>query len=72
MHLTKLYLRQIFAIADWVSTPSQPAAKYHIVQPRETLYRISIIYNVTVDQLRKLNGIPENSAIWSGQKLRIS
>jgi len=45
-------------------------AQYHIVQPGETLYRIHIKYNVSIEKLRKLNHLKGNY-IKVGQKLRI-
>ena len=44
--------------------------KYHIVQPKQTLYTISKMYNTTVEKLREWNSLPDNS-ISIGQKLRI-
>lgn len=44
--------------------------KYHIVQPGETLYRISLKYNVPIEEIQKLNGL-EGNLIAAGQKLKI-
>jgi flagellum-specific peptidoglycan hydrolase FlgJ len=44
--------------------------QYHIVQPKETLYRIHINYGVSIKKLRKLNKLKGNY-IKVGQKLRI-
>jgi flagellum-specific peptidoglycan hydrolase FlgJ len=44
--------------------------QYHIVQPKETLYRIHINYGVSIKKLRKLNNLKGNY-IKVGQKLRI-
>lgn len=46
-------------------------AEYHEVQPGETLYRISVRYNISVDSLRRLNGLSEQTAIHPGQKLKV-
>ena len=44
------------------------APKYHEVQPKETLYGISKLYNVTITQLQEWNGLQAND-IKIGQKL---
>lgn len=43
---------------------------FHIVTDGETLYRISMMYNISVDKLRKLNKLSNNN-IFVGQKLRL-
>lgn len=43
---------------------------YHTVRPGETLFRIASIYNLTVDELKSLNGL-SNNEISVGQKLKI-
>ena len=46
-------------------------ARYHTVQSDETLYRISLKYGLSVDRLKELNQLPNNT-IKPGQKLRVS
>lgn len=43
---------------------------FHTVKKGETLYRISVNYKVSVDQLKKLNGLTSNN-ISIGQKLKV-
>ena len=50
----------------------EPEIHYHQVQPGETLYRISLKYDITVDELRKLNNIGPEAIIHIGQKLKVS
>ncbi len=50
--------------------PSAPAAQYHTVQGGETLYAISKKYNVSVGQIKTLNGLGSN-LISVGQQLRV-
>lgn len=52
----------------------QPGSKvtYHEVQSGETLYGISRQYNISVDTLRRLNGLSEQTAIHPGQKLKVN
>lgn len=52
----------------------QPAAskmQYHEVSTGDTLYSISKKYNMSVDELRKINHMTQNSVIVPGQKLII-
>jgi len=43
------------------STVEEITSVYHIVQPGETLYRISKTYNVSVDSLKMLNDLNSNN-----------
>jgi LysM repeat protein len=52
--------------------PVEDTRKYHIVTPGETLYRISVTYNISVDELRGLNNIGPQAVIHVGQKLQVS
>jgi LysM repeat protein len=54
------------------ASPSKAAVAYHKVSPGETLYRIANRYNMTVDELRRLNNLKPNQAIMPGQKLAIA
>lgn len=62
------------------STPSPPTQKkkaatdqanQHIVKKGDTLYSISRKYGLSVEQLRKKNGLDKNSVIFIGQKLNV-
>jgi membrane-bound lytic murein transglycosylase D len=55
----------------WVPKPAKPDDDFHIVQPAETLYRIAMKYNLSVEALRRLNNLSENQFIYPGQKLRV-
>ncbi len=44
--------------------------EYHIVQPGETLYRIHVKYHVSIEKLRELNGLKDNT-IHVGQKIKL-
>lgn len=52
------------------NTPTKSSPKYHRVQATETLYSISKQYGVSVDQIKKLNRLPNNN-ISVGRVLRI-
>lgn len=53
------------------SSKAKSTAKFHQVQPGETLYRISRRYGLSVDQLRSYNDLSPDTAIYPGQKLRL-
>lgn len=44
---------------------------YHIVQKGETLYKIAKNYNISVEELMKLNSLSETSIIFAGQKIKV-
>lgn len=47
-------------------------AKYHVVKPQETLYRVATMNGLSVAQLRKLNKMaPNDNNIRPGQKLKV-
>jgi len=46
------------------------AIMYHIVRKNETLYRISTKYGVSIDEIKRLNGLTSNF-ITVGQKLQL-
>ncbi len=50
---------------------AETTALFHTVQKGETLWRISRKYDITVDQLRQLNGLAPDADIYSGTKLRV-
>jgi LysM repeat protein len=43
----------------------------YIVQPGDTLFRIGLLYRVSVSQLQQANCLGASSAIYSGQRLRV-
>jgi membrane-bound lytic murein transglycosylase D len=48
------------------------SAKYHVVKPQETLYRVATINGISVAELRKLNKMgPNDNHIQPGQKLKV-
>jgi LysM repeat protein len=53
------------------SQPTKTTAKYHTVQPGETLYSIATKYKTSIDELKRLNKISQ-STIHPGDKLRVS
>lgn len=47
-------------------------AKYHVVKPQETLYRVATMNGISVAELRKLNKMaPSDNNIRPGQKLKV-
>ena len=67
-------LGEVFAKQSTEAIKSKPKAgvKTHKVVAGETLYRISIKYNVKIETLRKWNGLSKNNGIRSGQSLFVS
>lgn len=53
------------------STTGTPSGLYHNVQKGETLWRISKLYNVDLDELIKINRISDATAIEVGQRILI-
>ncbi len=53
-------------------TPTSPKTRLHTVQKGETLYQISRKYGMSVDDVRKLNGIGKDFKIYPGQKLKVA
>jgi LysM repeat protein len=49
----------------------QTEAVYHEVLAGETLYRISLRYNIKLDELRRLNNLEPEETIYPKQKLLI-
>jgi membrane-bound lytic murein transglycosylase D len=43
-----------------------------VVKANETLYRVATQYDISVEQLRKINGLGKDNAIRPGQRLRVS
>lgn len=54
----------------FTSTPLEDGSIYHVVQKEEVLWSIALAYNMTVDDLKKLNHLSTND-IYEGQKILI-
>lgn len=52
--------------------PVKAKTRQHTVQKGETLYSISRKYGMSVNALRKLNGIGSDAKIYPGQKLKVA
>ena len=48
------------------------AARVHTVAPGENLYRIALRYNLSMDELRRLNNLKPDQSIQVGQKLNVA
>lgn len=55
----------------YTSSTSTASAEYHTVSAGETLYRISKNYGISVEQIRAMNGLSDNT-ISIGQRLKVS
>jgi anti-sigma B factor antagonist len=58
------------ALPEKAQAPPGPSA-YHVVSRGETLYRIALRYNMTVDELRSLNNLKPDQALLMGQRLLV-
>ncbi|MFC2113875.1 LysM peptidoglycan-binding domain-containing protein [Bacteroidota bacterium] len=75
---TSLYVGQKLIIGKKVATATTgktPQAEisdkqYHTVAAGETLYKISVTYKISVDEIKKLNNLSSNN-LSIGQKLRV-
>lgn len=55
------------------TTPTSSTKKqYHLIRTGENLYRISLRYGISLDELCHLNNITEKQAIFPGQKLLVT
>ena len=54
-------------VAEWAVTGE--SVKFHIVQPKENLYRLSLKYNIKLDTLKAWNNLDNNGSIKIGTKL---
>ncbi len=52
--------------------PSSTEKQYHLIREGENLYRISLRYGISLDELCHLNNITEKQAIFPGQKLLVT
>mgnify|MGYP003532626114 CR=1 FL=1 len=64
-------LTAIFFISGGLSASAQTQMYRHHVQAGETLYQLSVKYGVSVEQIRKLNGLNSKAVLKIGQKLII-
>ena len=53
------------------STPNYDGYVYHTVQSGQTLFQIALAYGVTVDYLKELNSLSDETMIYTGQTLKI-
>jgi LysM repeat protein len=70
--LEKKYEKQENNTNSHIESPDEPnsSAQFHIVQAKETLYSISRKYNISVEELKRINALTDNT-LSVGQKLKI-
>ncbi len=61
----------VAALVALVAAPAAAAPRAHVVQPGETLYRIALRYNLSVETLARANGLSDPARIRVGQRLLI-
>lgn len=52
------------------SSPKEDGGDYYIVKPKDTMFSIAYIFGMTVEEIMKLNNLPNNS-VFVGQKLKV-
>lgn len=58
-------------ISQQIAAPSKQVYRTHVVQPGQNLYRIGLLYGMTVDVIAAANGISNQDAVYAGQTLLI-
>jgi len=53
------------------TAPASNTDKFHTVQKGETLYRVSLKYNISVEELIRINNLSKNGTVYVGQKLKV-
>jgi LysM repeat protein len=66
-----LMLLLLVLVGGTIAVSAQDGQVIHTVAPGETLYRISLRYNVSVSAIASANGISNVNLIFVGQQLRI-
>lgn len=51
------FLSTIYRISNWIDEPEVTQIKYHTMRPGQNLYRLSLWYGVTVEQIMEWNGL---------------
>ena len=57
------------AEAEQVIQAGEAETLFHVVQPKENLYRLSLKYNIKLNTLKEWNNLDENGSINVGMKL---
>ena len=59
--------------AGKIAKAAPKASREHVVQAHETLFRVAARYDLSVEQLRRMNGVSgKDNSIRPGQRLRVS
>jgi len=68
---TFIYVGQELVIPQGSTSPGTGGVRYHVVQPGETLWSISMKYGTTPWKIAAANGIANTNWIYAGRTLRI-
>lgn len=66
VHLLRRQINEISQISRWGTS-----VRYHTIKYQETLYRLSIMYNVPLEKIRDWNNLTSD-IVFIGQRLRVS
>ena len=74
VHSRKRSKKQIYAVMDYLTPPDvcECIPAYHTVNKKETLYRISIKYGISLNDIGKWNPQIKNNVIHLGEKIKIN
>ena len=67
--LVSALLGMTFAAPAQAAEASGLCSQYHTVQRGENLYRIGLVYGLTVTTIQSMNGLPNPNWIYAGQSL---
>jgi LysM repeat protein len=60
------------AVADPKAEPDKVSPKTHVVKANETLFQVAVKYDISMDELKKLNKLSaKDNTIKTGQKLKV-
>jgi len=62
-------LGMTFAAPTQAAEASGLCSQYHTVQRGENLFRIGLMYGLTVTTLQSMNGLANPNVLWAGQSL---
>lgn len=74
IHAKKRKIDQIYKVVDYITPYTQKNCKpmFHRINKKETLYRISLMYKISIQDIRDWNPQIENDIVHLGEQLRVN